>query len=294
MLLYIMMVASLKTNYQVTTPRRFFPGDPKYIPDLALGGISALIRLGSGALVDGYGISIDTDNESTKGVYSAARGAGLRLTESSVYSKPNNRKRPKVPIELYEFEGCPFCRKVREAVNILDLDVIFYPCPKGGPTFRTKVMKMGGKQQFPYLVDPNTKLSMYESDDIIKYLFQEYGEGTVPSSLKPSFWTTLLCSLASLPRIGKGTKFVEAKKVIKPIVLWAYEASPYCKIVRERLVELELPHLQKTAARGSPKKQQLLDQTGRVQLPYMEDPNTGVKLFESADIIKYINEVYAV
>jgi hypothetical protein len=26
--------------------------------------------------------------------------------------------------------GCPFCRKVREAVNILDLDVLFKPCPK--------------------------------------------------------------------------------------------------------------------------------------------------------------------
>lgn len=42
-----------------------------------------------------------------------------------------DRAQPRKPIEIYEFEGCPFCRKVREAVNILDLDVVFYPCPQG-------------------------------------------------------------------------------------------------------------------------------------------------------------------
>ena len=26
--------------------------------------------------------------------------------------------------------GCPFCRKAREVVNYLDLDVLFLPCPK--------------------------------------------------------------------------------------------------------------------------------------------------------------------
>ncbi|XP_050936376.1 glycosyltransferase BC10-like isoform X2 [Cucumis melo] len=32
-------------------------------------------------------------------------------------------------------------------------------------------------------VDPNTGVSMYESDDIIKYLVQNYGDGNVPLSL---------------------------------------------------------------------------------------------------------------
>ena len=30
-----------------------------------------------------------------------------------------------------KMQGCPFCAKVREVVSILDLDVIFYPCPRG-------------------------------------------------------------------------------------------------------------------------------------------------------------------
>lgn len=42
--------------------------------------------------------------------------------------------------------------QVREIVSVLDIDVLFYPCPKNGPNFRPKVVEMGGKQQFPYMV----------------------------------------------------------------------------------------------------------------------------------------------
>lgn len=57
--------------------------------------------------------------------------------------------------------------QVREAVCILDLDVLFYPTPSNGPTYRPKAKELGGKASFPYMVDPNTGVSMYESDDII-------------------------------------------------------------------------------------------------------------------------------
>ena len=38
--------------------------------------------------------------------------------------------RPKEPLRLYEFEACPFCRRTREAITDLDIDVLVYPCPK--------------------------------------------------------------------------------------------------------------------------------------------------------------------
>jgi hypothetical protein len=41
---------------------------------------------------------------------------------------------------------------VREIVSILDIDVLFYPTPKNGPNFRPKVVELGGKRQFPYMV----------------------------------------------------------------------------------------------------------------------------------------------
>ena len=33
-------------------------------------------------------------------------------------------------IILYEYEACPFCRKVREALTSLDLDYVARPCPR--------------------------------------------------------------------------------------------------------------------------------------------------------------------
>ena len=56
-----------------------------------------------------------------------------------------------------------------------------------------------------------------------------------------------------------------------------YESSPFCKVVREQLCELELPHVQRSCARGSPKRQELFERRGRFQAPYLEDPNTGVR-----------------
>lgn len=41
---------------------------------------------------------------------------------------------------------------------------------------------------------------MYESDDIVKYLFSNYGDGQVPWGLSLGFFTTLSCGLALIPR----------------------------------------------------------------------------------------------
>ena len=42
--------------------------------------------------------------------------------------------------------------QVREMVGVLDLDILYYPCPRGSPNFRPTVNQLGGKQQFPYMV----------------------------------------------------------------------------------------------------------------------------------------------
>ncbi|XP_050378789.1 uncharacterized protein LOC126796067 [Argentina anserina] len=66
-------------------------------------------------------------------------------------------------LQLFEFEACPFCRRVREALTELDLSAEVYPCPKGSIRHRELVNISGGKEQFPFLIDPNTGISMYES-----------------------------------------------------------------------------------------------------------------------------------
>ncbi|CAO2042409.1 unnamed protein product [Urochloa humidicola] len=49
-------------------------------------------------------------------------------------------------LQLYEFEACPFCRRVREAMTELDLSAEVYPCPKGSLRHREMVKKIGGKE----------------------------------------------------------------------------------------------------------------------------------------------------
>nr|XP_043610515.1 uncharacterized protein LOC122582218 [Erigeron canadensis] len=273
-------------NFKAPEPKRFSVR-PDKVFDLIGASFNLLFRLGTGVFVDGYSVSFVPKNEYPSGQYGLEFG-GYVAKETSKLGP-----RPAKPIELYEFEGCPFCRKVREIVAVLDLDVLYYPCPRNGPTFRPKVGQMGGKQMFPYMVDPNTGVSMYESDDIIKYLVQKYGDGNVPLSLSLGLLTTLSAGFAMIGRMGKGSIYTKAKMPPQPLEVWSYEASPFSKLVREVLVELELPHILHSCARGSPKRQDLYARVGHFQAPYLEDPNTGVKMFESAEIVEYLRATYA-
>jgi glutathione S-transferase len=202
-------------------------------------------------------------------------------------------QRPKRPLELYEFEACPYCRKVREALSMLDLEAMIYPCPKGGPNFRQQVIERGGRAQFPFLVDPNTKREMYESDDIVTYLFDQYGDGGVPMTLRLGPLTDVSSMLASAARPGVGGRYIAARQPKKPLELWSFEASPFCRLVRERLSALEIPYLLHNVAKGSPSRDAFVQRSGKMMVPYLVDPNTGTAMFESADIIKYLNQTYA-
>ena len=181
---------------------------------------------------------------------------------------------------------------MREALTYFDIDHIVRPCPRDGPTWRAKVVADYGKAQFPVLVDGEKW--MYESADIVAYLAKEYADGVVPDALTGPL-APLLLGLSLLPRLGKGAKYrpSRANADTKPIIMWSYEASPFCILVRETLTELEIPHLVKTCARGSPKREELFAAEGRFQAPFINDPNTGVKSFESASIIEYLEETYA-
>lgn len=202
-------------------------------------------------------------------------------------------KRPAKPLTLYDFEACPYCRKVREALSTLDLDALVYPCPHGGTRFRAEVRRRGGKEQFPYLVDPNTERALYESDDIVRYLCTTYGDGTVPRGLALGPVTDVSSMVASAWRLGAGGRYRPAKAPGSPLELWSFEASPYCRLVRETLSSLELPYLLHNVAKGSPKRDAFAARAGKMQVPYLVDANTGTALFESADIVRYLEATYA-
>jgi glutathione S-transferase len=201
--------------------------------------------------------------------------------------------RPKHALELYDFEGCPYCRKVREAFSMLDLDAVVYPCPKGGNRFRARVKKLGGKLQFPYLVDPNTSEAMYESDDIIAYLYRRYGDGSPPLPLRLGPLTTVGSSLASMMRLSNGVSVVASRPPQHPLELWSFESSPFCRLAREALTSLELPYLLHNVAKNSPGRDAFIARSGKMMVPYLADPNTKTEMFESADIVAYLYRTYA-
>ncbi|MEM7613102.1 MAG: glutathione S-transferase N-terminal domain-containing protein [Pseudomonadota bacterium] len=224
-------------------------------------------------------------------------------------------EQPAALLELYEMENCPYCRVVREVLTTLDLDAMIYPCPKGGMRFRPKVIELGGKAQFPFLVDPNTGTQMYESADIVRYLYDTYADRRSLPSFVVKTVNATGASVASAVRFGAGMQARESQLPGLALQLWSFESSPYARLVRERLCELELPYqlhnigkakvsdfiLPGIRRRLLPNYEHkgrnrvaLFERTGAVQAPYLYDPNTDVGLFESADILDYLTSHYAV
>ncbi len=174
----------------------------------------------------------------------------------------------------------------------MDLEVKIYPCPKSGPRYRKAIKRRGGKYQFPYLIDPNNGIEMYESDAINDYLFEHYGSGAVPFMLSSGLLTTLTVSLASLTRPGCGSFYRPSTPPQESLELYSYEGSPFCRLVRETLSELEIPYLLHNVAQGSPRRAAFIARSGKMTVPYLIDRNTHTAMFESADIVAYLKQTY--
>ncbi len=224
-------------------------------------------------------------------------------------------KQPEQRPVLFDIENCPYCRMVREAATALHLDLDIRPCPKNGTRFRAQAIEVGGKLQFPLLQDPNTGTVLYESGAIIDYLFRAYANRPAPASYKKTPLHTASSLLASATRATAGMRVKPSRAPKKPLALWSFEISPYSRPVRELLCELEIPYslhnlgkehwteIGPAVQRLKPgpyvpkvggKREGFMQQHGRVQLPFLQDPNTGTELFESEAILSYLKANYAI
>ncbi|QFU77824.1 glutathione S-transferase [Halioglobus maricola] len=216
-------------------------------------------------------------------------------------------------LQLYDIENCPYCRLVREVLTELDLDVLVLPCPKGGERFRPELVERGGKAQFPYLIDPNTDVELYESLDIIAYLFKTYGGGERPLKWKLGGLQTFGSMLASAPRLNRGMRARTGDVPEQLLELYSFESSPYARLVREQLCAMEIPYvlrncgrtlasewlpppvrsaLKKTPESELENRRHLLHREGKLSIPYLYDPNTDQGMFESGDILTYLQDTY--
>jgi glutathione S-transferase len=233
--------------------------------------------------------------------------------------KDRRARQPVRPLKLYDIEASPYCRLVRELLTEMDIDVLILPCPSGGTRFRPEAVRiLGGKPQFPLLVDDNTGTTMVESAHIIEYLSTTYGSKPRRSrgiGRALALTGSLLATLMMLRRRGiTGLRAVPARAATQSLELYSFEASPFSKPVRARLCELELPYLLhntgkaamtdigppswrdrifKAAQRTSRNRRWLADNTGQVQVPYLIDANTGTAMYESQRILDYLDRTYA-
>ncbi len=231
---------------------------------------------------------------------------------AGINSKPAAKK-PAQLLQLFDIENCPYCRLVREALTELDLDAMIYPCPKGGTRYRPEVIEHGGKAQFPYLIDPNTGVAMYESLEIIEYLYRTYGERDLPLKWRLGSLQKTSSLLASTCRLLNSHAAISTKPPAKPLELYSFEASPFARPVRELLCHLEIPYILRSCGRNRldewlfppvremlgviPKselhnRKHLVAKEGKISIPYLYDPNTGHGMFESEMIMDYLVHEY--
>lgn len=221
-------------------------------------------------------------------------------------------EQPHENIILFDQEACPNCRFVREALTELNLNAMIAPCPLGGNSIK-KLKAESGSDELPRLFDPNTEENIVGRDNIVRYLYKEYRGSVPPPQLQNTLFNNIASTLASTIRLNSGKTYLPSKAAKHPLTLYSFESSPYSRIVRERLCELELPYLlinlgkQQWSDMGpaklrfSIKPYQPIENTkrdvffkkhGNVQVPFLVDPNTGTELFESLEIVKYLDETY--
>lgn len=73
---------------------------------------------------------------------------------------------------LYQFEGCPYCRMVRQKRSDLELTYVSV-CVSQDRSRRPQVVEASGQPTVPVLVDGDVVLS--DEDEIVAYLEKTHG-----------------------------------------------------------------------------------------------------------------------
>ncbi|SFB69227.1 Glutaredoxin [Halobiforma haloterrestris] len=76
-------------------------------------------------------------------------------------------------ITLYELDGCPYCERVADRLEELDVDYesVWVDPPHSE---RDEVKRLSGQRQVPVLVDEEYGVTMAESDRILEFLETTY------------------------------------------------------------------------------------------------------------------------
>jgi glutaredoxin 2 len=76
-------------------------------------------------------------------------------------------------ITLYINPTCPYCIKTMKVAHDLHIPLDLRDIHT--PELLEELVRLEGKKQFPFMVDTERGVSMYESDDIMHYFRTQYG-----------------------------------------------------------------------------------------------------------------------
>ena len=231
-------------------------------------------------------------------VVSALFPSLVRLGRGAVAN--GNRGTPPLTLELYDCENDPECRPVREALTVLDLEVMVYPVPENGERFRKQLAEMSGSDRLPFLHDPNTGERLQGAESVVNYLYAQFapeGEKS-PRNLLP------LARVASTLRGSKGKRRPARQGRGATARALLLRGQPLFTARRESLCELEIPYLLHNVGKSPGKmveylppimrenkvkdyrpetenRRKLVERGGHMMVPYLVDPNTGTSMYQS-------------
>ena len=220
-------------------------------------------------------------------------------------------KAPKQLLVVYDRENDPKCRLLRELLTELQLDALIQPCPIDGKRF---ARKLPDDAELPSLIDKDEDVRTDGLQACMQHVLQHYAQVNGAAGVLGSWPMYLSSKLASALRGDVGLHAQPSRAPRKPLELYSFESSPFSRLVRERLCELELPwilrsfgkeqladwgppNLRFTLKEWTPKpggrREKMLADTGKAQVPYLIDPNEDVELFESVKILQHLDRHYA-
>lgn len=235
----------------------------------------------------------------------ASTARGWRGTQI-VRRAPAPRKR----LVVFDRENDANCRLLRELLTELQLDALIQPCPRGGQRFSRKLPPGA---HLPFLIDSDRQVKANGLGAALDHLTSVYAGAAWSSGLLGSWPMRLSSRLASRLRGPVGEQVQSSRAPRRPLELYSFESSPYSRLVRERLCELELPWVLRSFGKeqlgdwGPPglrftlkpwtprpggRREAMLSRTGKAQVPCLIDPNEGVELFESDAILAHLDRCY--
>uniref|UniRef100_A0A7S4K7U7 GST N-terminal domain-containing protein n=1 Tax=Odontella aurita TaxID=265563 RepID=A0A7S4K7U7_9STRA len=229
------------------------------------------------------------------GLLRAGRGSEVCSAASATASLPVPR--PTKPLILYSYEGNQFCRLVREVLTELDLPYELRSAGKSSPRRSDMTKLTGGSSQCPYLIDENADTAMFESADIIEYLYKTYALWTPPNEILESVSAIVTPLLKPIYKVlaplqagsnGEDTKAYNAdiantKAAIEKeisssrVVVYTYSLSPFCTEATNLLKTLDIEYKEISLGKewipgliDDPIKRAALgEMTGQTSLPHV-------------------------